>query len=133
MVVGIDALETRLRADVSSGADLAAVVVSQGHYDEEALESILKSGVPYVGLVASRTRGAAVRALLEERGVPGVATIRNPAGLDLGARTPPEVALSILAEIVQARPAGVAVSAPAAASSPVPPSSSATASIRCAA
>ena len=85
----------------------AAVVVSQGHYDEEALESILRCGVPYVGLVASRTRGAAVRALLEERGVPGVATIRNPAGLDLGARTPPEVALSILAEIVQARPDGV--------------------------
>jgi xanthine dehydrogenase accessory factor len=123
MVVGIDALETRLQGDVSSGADLAAVVVSQGHYDEEALESILKCGVPYVGLVASRTRGAAVRALLEERGVPGARTIRNPAGLDLGARTPPEVALSILAEIIQARPTGVGVSAPAAASSALAASS----------
>ena len=80
--------------------------------DEEALESILRCGVPYVGLVASRTRGAAVRRLLEELGVPGVATIRNPAGLDLGARTPPEVALSILAEIVQARPSGVPSSPP---------------------
>ena len=99
-------------------SDLAAVVASQGHYDEETLESILRFGVPYVGLVASRTRGAAVRAMLEERGVPGVATIRNPAGLDLGARTPHEVALSILAEIVQARPSGVRVAAttPAAAS-----------------
>jgi xanthine dehydrogenase accessory factor len=58
-----------------------------------------------VGLVASRKRGAAVLALLEAGGVPGVAAVRNPAGLDLGARTPPEVALSILAEIVQARPA----------------------------
>lgn len=105
-VVTLDALETMLR---KGGADLAAVVVSQGHYDEEALESILRCGVPYVGLVASRTRGAAVRVLLEQRGVPGVATIRNPAGLDLGARTPPEVALSILAEIVQARPSGVRV------------------------
>ena len=65
------------------------------------------SGVPYVGLVASRQRAAAVCAQLEERGVPGAATIRNPAGLDLGARTPPEVALSILAEIVQTRPSGV--------------------------
>ena len=69
--------------------------------------------MPYVGLVASRTRGAAVRALLEERGVPGVAAIRNPAGLDLGARTPPEVALSILAEIVQAHPDGTRVKATA--------------------
>ena len=69
--------------------------------------------MPYVGLVASRKRGAAVRALLEESGVPGVATIRNPAGLDLGARTPPEVALSILAEIVQARPDGARVEAAA--------------------
>ena len=43
-------------------ATAAAVVASQGHYDEEALESILKAGVPYVGLVASRKRGATVRA-----------------------------------------------------------------------
>jgi xanthine dehydrogenase accessory factor len=42
-----------------------------------------------------------VRAFLDERGLPGAADIRIPAGLDLGARTAPEVALSILAEIVQ--------------------------------
>jgi len=79
----------------------AAVVASQGHYDEQALEAILKAGVPYVGLVASRKRGATVMKLLEADGVPGVDRIRSPAGLDLGARTAPEVALSILAEIVQ--------------------------------
>ena len=119
-VVTLDALEAILRESVPGSPDLSAVVVSQGHYDEEALESILTCGVPYVGLVASRTRGAAVRALLEDRGVPGVATIRNPAGLDLGARTPPEVALSILAEIVQARPSGVrAAAATPAVASPV--------------
>jgi xanthine dehydrogenase accessory factor len=55
--------------------------------------------------VASRKRGAAVRTMLTEAGVPGVDTIRNPAGLDLGARSAPEVALSILAEIVQMSPA----------------------------
>ena len=115
-VVAIDAPRRRACGKTpSSGAELAAVVVSQGHYDEEALEAILNCGVPYVGLVASRTRGAAVRATLESRGVPGAATIRNPAGLDLGARTPPEVALSILAEIVQSRPAGVAAVPPPAA------------------
>ena len=94
------------------------MVASQGHYDDEALEPILKHGVPYVGLVASRTRGAAVRGGLEARGVPGTATIRNPAGLDLGARTPPEVALSILAEIVKARPSGVQGEAMPAATAP---------------
>ena len=110
-VVTLDALDAFLREGGVGGADCAAVAASQGHYDEETLESFLRCGVPYVGLVASRTRGAAVRALLEGRGVPGVATIRNPAGLDLSARTPPEVALSILAEIVQARPSGVRVEA----------------------
>ena len=125
MVVALDALEAMLRESVPGNPDLSAVVVTQGHYDEEALEAILRCGVPYVGLVASRTRGAAVRAVLEERGVPGTATIRNPAGLDLGARTSPEVALSILAEIVQARPSGVRIAAttPSAASPAVAPAS----------
>src|SRR5262245_20995762 len=50
----------------------AAVVASQGHYDEQALEDILKAGVPYVGFVASRKRGATVMSLLEADGVPGV-------------------------------------------------------------
>src|SRR5688572_13258743 len=128
-VVALDALEAVLRESISSTPDVAAVVVSQGHYDEEALESILKGGVHYVGLVASRTRGAAVRAALEERGVRGAATIRNPAGLDLGARTSPEVALSILAEIVQAHPSGVREAAiqPAEAAPVVGPAASATA------
>jgi len=78
-------------------------VASQGHYDEEALAPALRAGVSYVGLVASRTRGSAVTALLEGSGVPAVARLRVPAGLDLGARAAPEVAVSILAEIVQAR------------------------------
>jgi xanthine dehydrogenase accessory factor len=128
-VITLDALDGMLQEAGPAVSDLAAVVASQGHYDEETLESILRCGVPYVGLVASRTRGAAVSAMLEERGVPGVATIRSPAGLDLGARTPHEVALSILAEIIQARPSGarVAASTPAAASPVAGPDTSATA------
>jgi xanthine dehydrogenase accessory factor len=117
-VATLDRLETILR---DGAADNAAVVASQGHYDELALEAILKGGVPYVGLVASRKRGDTVRALLGEHGVPGVAAMRSPAGLDLGARTPPEVALSILAEIVQALPSGKEESPPAALASAVDP------------
>lgn len=111
-IMGLDGLEAWLRDAVNGGAHLSAVVVSQGHYDEDALEPLLRSGVPYVGLVASRQRAASVRAQLEDRGVPGTANIRNPAGLNLGARTPPEVALSILAEIVETRPSGVPATPP---------------------
>lgn len=108
-VATLETLAAILDEGVARGLEQAAVVVSQGHYDEEALETVLKSGVAYVGLVASRKRGATARALLEERHVPDVERMRNPAGLALGARTPPEVALSILAEIVQARPSGAAI------------------------
>jgi xanthine dehydrogenase accessory factor len=116
-VAGLDALGDVVSA---GGPGTAAVVVTQGHYDEPALEAILRAGVAaYVGLVASRKRGATVKQWLEERGIAGAGEVRSPAGLDLGARTPPEVALSILAEIVQSRPdraldTGVAVQGQAA-------------------
>lgn len=100
-VATLESLEAVLKDAVGNGGDCAAVVASQGHYDEPALETMLKSGVPYVGLVASRKRGATVRAWLEEGHVPGVERLRNPAGLDLGGRTAEEVALSILGEVVQ--------------------------------
>jgi xanthine dehydrogenase accessory factor len=106
------------------GGDTAAVVATQGHYDDQALESILRAGATYVGLVASRTRGGVVLNGLAASGVPGVDRVRNPAGLDLGARTAPEVALSILAEIVQQRPAeAIDRPAAAAAASPSPAAS----------
>jgi len=102
-VANLDALDNLLNEPITGQDDRAVVVASQGHYDEEALAAALKAGVPYVGLVASRTRGATIKRFLEEQGVPGVDSLRNPAGLDLGAQTAPEVALSILAEIVQTR------------------------------
>ena len=102
-VVALDDLASGVRDGTANSTQDSAVVVSQGHYDEQALEVLLAAGVPSVGLVASDKRGASVVSLLEENGVPGVAALRSPAGLDLGARTAPEVALSILAEIVQSR------------------------------
>jgi xanthine dehydrogenase accessory factor len=104
---GIDlrSLESLGEAIVERSGDVAVVVASQGHYDEEALEAALKANASYVGLVASRKRGANVQSFLQGSGVPHVDSIRCPAGLDLGARSAPEVALSILAEIVQLQPA----------------------------
>jgi xanthine dehydrogenase accessory factor len=77
----------------------AVVVASHGNDEQPILEAALRAQVPYVALVASRRRGPAVLASLEvDEGLRS--RVRTPAGLDIGARTPPEVALSILAEIV---------------------------------
>ena len=86
-------------------SSIAAVVASQGHYDEPSLEPLLRSGAGFVSLLASRKRATTVRELLELQGVPAdlVSRIRNPAGLDINAKTPTEVAVSILAEIIQSR------------------------------
>lgn len=79
------------------------LVATHGHYDEEALQVALEAGAPYVGLVASRKRAAAVLENLRARGVDReqLDRIRSPAGLDIGARGGDEIALSILAEVVQ--------------------------------
>jgi len=82
------------------------VVATQGQWDEEAVAGALRRDVAYVGLVASPTRAAAVRAwLVEETDLAPerVAALRAPAGMDLGAETAEEIALSILAELVQVR------------------------------
>jgi xanthine dehydrogenase accessory factor len=84
-------------------ADLGALVVASHGRDEEAvLVAALRAGVPYVGLVASRRRGQAVLASLdvseEQR-----ARVHTPAGLDIGARTPAEVAVSVYAELISTR------------------------------
>lgn len=85
--------------------DTYAVVATMGKYDETALRALASSPAPYVGLVASRKRAAGVLAALRKAKIPDSALgrIRNPAGLDVSAKTAPEIALSILAEIVQVR------------------------------
>jgi xanthine dehydrogenase accessory factor len=93
---------------------LAGVVVaSHGRDEERVLEAALHAGVPYVALVASRIRAAAVLAALDV--APDLRSrVRSPAGLDIGARTAPEIALSVLAELVGSRPRrGAPVAAPA--------------------
>jgi xanthine dehydrogenase accessory factor len=91
--------------DLAAAMPPYVVVASQGQWDEEAVEAVLGRDVAYVGLVASARRAAAVREYLELAGAPAdrAAALRAPCGLDLGAATPGEVAVSILAEIVQVR------------------------------
>jgi xanthine dehydrogenase accessory factor len=97
-------------------AQLVAVVASQGHYDEAALAPLLAAEPAFVGLLASPRRGAAVRATLAAEGVPAdrLERIHVPVGLDIGARTPGDVAISIVAQIVAAAPARAGGEAPAA-------------------
>jgi xanthine dehydrogenase accessory factor len=106
-------------ADLRGGAPIAsAVVASMGEHDEDAVAAALAMRPAYLGVVASRKRFAVLRETLIERGISAHAldAIKSPAGLDLGGRQPEEVALSILAEIVQlkhaARPAAHATAAP---------------------
>lgn len=84
------------------------VVATQGHYDEDALARALETPAAYVGLVASRKRADAVLGYLRDRGISeeALARVRAPAGLDLGRTSPEEIAVAILAEIVQLRSAG---------------------------
>ncbi|HZN97937.1 MAG TPA: XdhC family protein [Gemmatimonadales bacterium] len=93
---------------------LFAVVATLGERDEEALTDALRLEPAYLGMVASRKRLARVRSMLLQRGVsPALLDrIRSPAGLDIGAVSPEEIALSVLAEIVQLRRAGTATTVP---------------------
>lgn len=85
------------------GSGAAAVVcASHGRDEEEVLTAALAAGTPYVGLVASRKRGDSVIASLDVDEA-ARARVHTPAGIDIGARTPEEVALSVLAEIVAER------------------------------
>ena len=79
------------------------VVASHGNYDEDALDGALKTEALYVALISSKTRAKAILQYLQDSNLPTerVQQLKYPAGLDIGAVTPEEIALSILAEIVQ--------------------------------
>jgi xanthine dehydrogenase accessory factor len=87
--------------DAAVEGALAVVIASHGRSEEDAVRAALDAGVDFVGLVASRSRGAAVLDSLdldeEERRV-----VHSPVGVEIGARTAEEIALSILADVVRA-------------------------------
>jgi molybdenum cofactor cytidylyltransferase len=87
---------------IPQGPNCYMVIASRGRFDEEAIEQAFEADVGYVALVANRKRADELRRRLEEKGhaAKKLARLRSPAGLDIGANTAEEIALSILAEIV---------------------------------
>lgn len=106
----------------SPGRDTWAVVATMGHYDEDALASVLNFDAVYVGVIASERRLRAVLGLLEARGMPGLGRIRR-AGAAAVSGSQPEIALAALAEIAaerrQRRTAPLRADLPASAIDPV--------------
>jgi len=93
-------------AEISPNHRVAVALVAHDYkYELPVLRQLLRAPVGYIGMLGSKKRGAAVRELLREEGFTDeeLARIHSPIGLDLGGKSPPEVALSILAEVVAVR------------------------------
>lgn len=104
------------------GSRTVVVVATQGHGDEEAVEQAVTAGPAFVGLVASRKRGEAILSYLADRGVSTelLERVRVPVGIDLGHTSHPEIAVSVLAELVELRAKGVLDPEPVTTMSPEP-------------
>jgi xanthine dehydrogenase accessory factor len=102
----VPAADTTLTVEQLAGARFrpqdAVVVATMNRYDEAAIAAALASGAGYVGLVASRKRGATTLVNLELPPA-DLERVRSPAGFDLGPATQEEIALSVLAEVVSVR------------------------------
>ncbi len=96
---------SKIRGD----SDSWFIIVTRGHrYDTECLEAILQKPYAYVGMMGSRRRVAIVKDQLEAKGVCREALdgVHTPIGLKIGAETPEEIAVSVMAEIIQVKNAG---------------------------
>lgn len=104
------------------GSRSVVIVATQGHGDEEAVEQAVTAGPAFVGLVASRKRGDAVLGYLADRGVSPelLEQVRVPVGIDLGHTSHAEIAVSVLAELVELRAKGALDPEPVAIVSPEP-------------
>ena len=94
---------------IGNGHAVSVAIVTRGHSeDEECLRAVMNTAPDYVGLIGSKRRTNIVLARLRESGVPEekLNKVRAPIGLDIGAVTPEEVAVAILAEIVAERRGG---------------------------
>jgi xanthine dehydrogenase accessory factor len=106
-VIALDAGEAL--DGLSLDANTYVVLVSRGHrQDEEALRHAVGRGAAYVGMIGSQRRTTTVLRHLAEEGLDAaaLAAVSTPIGLDIGAETPEEIAISILAEVVMVRRGG---------------------------
>lgn len=103
--LGLDVVAVQDGAPEPAESDLALVVAAHGRDELDALRRGLEAGLPYVGLVASHVRGAAVVEELRAGGMEDerLEALETPAGIEIAARTPGEIALAILAQIVAVR------------------------------
>ena len=100
----VDELITQINLDqVRLSSSSSIIVCTQGEQDEEALEQALQKNYAYIGFVASRKKKAGVFDYLQQHGIDKekLDSIKSPAGIDITAKRPDEVAISILAEIIQ--------------------------------
>ena len=92
------------KADLASSAYV--VVVTRGHtHDFEAIRALAARDLRYLGLIGSRAKVARIFDALEQEGMPGecLDRVHAPIGVDIGAITPAEIAVSILAELIAIR------------------------------
>lgn len=98
-----------VRQAVGNGRGVSVAIVTRGHNeDEECLRAVITTEADYVGLIGSKRRTRIVLDRLREAGadLEKLSRVHAPVGLDIGAITPEEVALSILAEMVAERRGG---------------------------
>jgi xanthine dehydrogenase accessory factor len=98
----------RIEHDFESAGGDFVVVATQGRHDRSALKAAINSNARYVGMVASGKKIAGLKASLIKSGIEAseMERVHSPAGLEIGAVSPAEIALSILAELVAVRRAG---------------------------
>src|SRR5690242_8097411 len=104
----VNQIDTADLSNIHIDERTSILVATHGQYDEDALEQALRSPARYIGMVGSRRRAEACRAYLRDSGLTEeqIARLKAPAGLDVGAITPEEIAASVLAELVQVRRRG---------------------------
>ncbi len=90
---------------MNHGSETYIVVATQGEHDEEALEQALRTDARYISFIASHAKARKIIDFLAEKGVPPemLARIKAPAGLAIGTSSSSEIAVSIIAEIIQAK------------------------------